>query len=98
MTIRKAVVKLLTLQCTVVKGSLLSIFMAFLALALSPAFLLMFLSDWVERRAEKPGLARQAHRLLNTPIRFPGLGVLEEANDKCNMNVKRLERFLGVAK
>jgi len=88
---RKLVVKLLALQCTVVKGSFVSLVVLFI---LVPLFIVLSPIAWLLDRSEAangPGW-----KLLNTPIPFPGRGIIEEANQACNLNIKKYERLLGL--
>lgn len=89
---RKLVVKFLALQCTVVKGSMLSLLVLFV---LGPLFVVLYPICWLLDKAEAAN--GPVWKLLNTPIPFPGRGIIEEAGQACDLNIKRYERFLGLA-
>ncbi len=82
---RTLIVKILTLQCTIVKGSLFSLFMLVLAL---PLFLIMTPMAWIANRIEQSGRLK----FLTTPIRLPG--IIKEADEACDLNIKKYENFL----
>lgn len=88
MNYRKLLIKALTLQCTVVKGSLMS----FLLLAISPIAGFLWVMCWIEEKTENA--TGPVAKLLNTPIRLPG--IITEADQACSLNIQKYERFLGL--
>jgi hypothetical protein len=81
---RKLVVKFLSLQCTIVKGSLMGVIFTVFGL---PLFLILTFADWIERASPK-----RLKEWLAAP--FPMPGIMKEAGEQCDMNVKRLERVV----
>lgn len=93
---RKFIVKLLTLQCTVVKGSALSFIVLIFAPILFPIYLLVTAGEWIEKKSNANKTAKNIVKVFNTKIPIPGSSVIEEAGQACDMNISKYERFLGL--
>lgn len=87
MNIRKLTVKVLGLQCAVAKTSILGVLMAIVGL---PVMIVIGGGELFGKILSKI-TPKRIKNALTSPIPF--LSIIDEADEQCGMNMKKVERF-----